>query len=327
MPDLHQSEVEGKLNELENKLDRLRALYDSFFQGFERTPPLTLRKDVVRIFNELSKVEIRRTALRFRLQMLMQRFSQFKTLWNRTEREIEEGRYRKHRKRAETRDRERTSRGQLPARDLAAIAAIRNRLGDEAAAEAERKRRAAHGLSDPMGQAGAGHIGHVSAGAGLSAGATPSGQPQAGQPSSASASGDGSTDAGQAAADFLASLGGSAPTTKPAKSAANIRGVSSDELRTEADRISFLRDRFGIAAPAQRPAPPKQSDSIDALYSRLMKVRSGLDGGAPAPDPARFRQSVERQAAQLRSKHSGKNVEFDVVVREGRAYIKPILKD
>lgn len=337
MADLHETEIEGALNELEMKLDRLRALYDQFFQGYERTPPLTLRKDVVRMLNDLQRAEIRRTALRFRLQMSMQRFSQFKTLWSRTEREMDEGRFKRHRKRAESRDKQAAERGELSARDIAAIEAVRARLGEDAAIEAERKRRAALGLaSTPTSSSPGARVGE----------STGAGTPVPAERAAAATSGgstDSSTDAGQAAADFMASLtgGGKAAPAAPAAEAP-IRGVSADELKSQAARIQFLKEKFGMsgaaaAAAAQRAtggnaAQPTASaasaapsgDAIDKLYQRLVQTRSSLNTSAPPPDPSKFRSSVEKQAAQLREKHGYKRVDFDVVVKDGKAYIKPI---
>lgn len=83
------------MNELEERIDRLRALYEQYFQGIERIEPLTLRKEVARRIHDLRREQIRNTGLRYRFQMLVQRFNSFQQYWGRVTREIEAGTYRR----------------------------------------------------------------------------------------------------------------------------------------------------------------------------------------------------------------------------------------
>jgi hypothetical protein len=87
--------IAGRLDELERKTERLRALYESFFMGVERRPPLAPRQDLNRLMLEMQQVSIRNAALRFRFQSLLQRWTLLATYWNRTLREIESGTYRR----------------------------------------------------------------------------------------------------------------------------------------------------------------------------------------------------------------------------------------
>lgn len=84
-------EIEKQLEELETRLDRLRALYEQYFLGIERTEPFVQKKDVERRFQQLRAVQIRNTALRFRFQTLVQRYTTYLTYWQRITRQIEEG--------------------------------------------------------------------------------------------------------------------------------------------------------------------------------------------------------------------------------------------
>jgi phosphoglycolate phosphatase-like HAD superfamily hydrolase len=79
------------LDELENRLDRLRILYDQYFTGIERSPPSVQHKDVERRIQVLRKMQLRNGAHRFRFQTLVQRYTTYLQYWQRIMRKIEEG--------------------------------------------------------------------------------------------------------------------------------------------------------------------------------------------------------------------------------------------
>jgi hypothetical protein len=89
------SEVERELEELETRIERLRALYEQYFMGLEKLEPLIPKKDVERRIWVLRRVQVRNTGLRFKFQMLIQRFNTFQQYWLRVVREIENGTYRR----------------------------------------------------------------------------------------------------------------------------------------------------------------------------------------------------------------------------------------
>jgi len=89
------AQVEHELGELELKLERLRALYEQYFLGLEKLEPRVLRKEVDRIFWTLRREQVRNTGLRFKFQMLIQRYNTYQQYWTRVVREIESGTYRR----------------------------------------------------------------------------------------------------------------------------------------------------------------------------------------------------------------------------------------
>jgi hypothetical protein len=89
------SEIERELEELESRIERLRALYEQYFMGLEKLEPQIPRKDVERRIWILRREQIRNTGLRFKFQMLIQRFNTFQQYWSRVAREIENGTYRR----------------------------------------------------------------------------------------------------------------------------------------------------------------------------------------------------------------------------------------
>jgi hypothetical protein len=81
------------LDDLERRLDRLRALYEQYFQGIERIEPSQERASLHNAVLELRKEKTRNSALRFRINQIVARMSTFENYWNRICRQIEEGTY------------------------------------------------------------------------------------------------------------------------------------------------------------------------------------------------------------------------------------------
>jgi hypothetical protein len=89
------AQIEHELEDLEGRLERLRALYEQYFLGLEKLEPTVLRKDVDRKLWVLRREQIRNTGLRFKFQMLIQRYNTYQQYWTRVVREIENGTYRR----------------------------------------------------------------------------------------------------------------------------------------------------------------------------------------------------------------------------------------
>lgn len=84
-------EIQLALDELETRLDRLRALYEQYFTGIEKAVPAVQHKDVERRIQILRKASLRNTAQRFRFQTLIQKYTTYLQYWQRILRRIEEG--------------------------------------------------------------------------------------------------------------------------------------------------------------------------------------------------------------------------------------------
>lgn len=94
-------QLDNAIDDLEVRLERLRSLYEQYFLGIEKIEPSVARKDVDRRIWQLRREKIRNTARRFRLQQIVQRYNTFQQYWQRICREIENGTYRRHLLRAE----------------------------------------------------------------------------------------------------------------------------------------------------------------------------------------------------------------------------------
>jgi len=86
-------EVDHALEELEGRIERLKALYEQYFMGIEKLEPLVPRKDVDRRIQILRREQVRNTAQRFKFQTLVQRYNSFQQYWARVAREIDQGTY------------------------------------------------------------------------------------------------------------------------------------------------------------------------------------------------------------------------------------------
>jgi hypothetical protein len=86
-------EFDIALSDLETRIDRLRALYENWFRGYEKTEPSVPRKDAERRVYALRKELPRNTALRFRYHQTYLKYTTLANYWQRTARQIEEGTY------------------------------------------------------------------------------------------------------------------------------------------------------------------------------------------------------------------------------------------
>ncbi len=100
---MEQAEIERIVDDLDTDLDRLRALYDQYFMGLQKIEPMVLRKEIDRRLYAVRREQIRNTGVRFRFNMISQRYNTFQTYWGRICRQIEEGTYKRHMLRAKER--------------------------------------------------------------------------------------------------------------------------------------------------------------------------------------------------------------------------------
>ena len=123
--------LEQVITELEQKLDRLRVLYEQYFLGIEKIPPTNRQRDVVRIIREIGNYHIQSSAPKFRYTALVQRFNVHRAYWARNVREIEEGTYKRHRFKVERRELARSGE-KIDNAELAKRAMLQRMLGDDA---------------------------------------------------------------------------------------------------------------------------------------------------------------------------------------------------
>lgn len=93
---MNAEELSQAVDELDLRLERLRVLYEQYFQGIEKIPPNIVQKDVERRIWVLRREKIRNTGTRFKFQQIIQRYNTIGSYWMRIMREIENGTYKRH---------------------------------------------------------------------------------------------------------------------------------------------------------------------------------------------------------------------------------------
>lgn len=320
-------QIDIALSELETRVDRLRALYEQYFMGIERLEPHVPRKDVERRFNELRKVPFRNTARRFKFQTLVQRYSTMQQYWQRICREIENGTYKRHKLRAEKAfgpltdllraPRDETERGDAEERERpdprdlsgesdASDDALRAAL---AAAEAAVEERAEPGRG-LLGQL-RGRTNGEGPGAALPLGNLP--RPQVALP--------------PPPAVKLPPLPGAparpvppGPPPSPPARASEERTDTGVRRAPVEPRVQTEPARPVVAATAAH----LDDDRIQKLHREYLDARAKTN--ATPVSYEKLAQNIRDTERKLREQHGGKNVDFEVVIKDGKAILKPKLR-
>ena len=85
--------VQQELDDLDPKVDKLRTTFEMYFQGIERRAPEMERDAIKRRTQALRRLNVRNTALKFRINQMVAKMTSYENYWNRILRQIEEGTY------------------------------------------------------------------------------------------------------------------------------------------------------------------------------------------------------------------------------------------
>jgi hypothetical protein len=310
-----------RCSELESELAELRALYETYFMGNERVPPLKQHDLFKRALQKLKGAQIRQTAVKFRMDSITQKLTTFERLWERTLKEIEAGTYKRDLARLKRHSKPKKAAGaaaddfqideDLDLSDLDADSGADDLASALKEAEAAAESRAAKppALAPPVKPV----TGAVPALKPLTppipltpaikpltppipsvATPRPSGPPKitaavpAGSPPPIAA---------------RAPVSGSSPAFKPAASAS-------------------------VRPPAAGGADGGLSDTkVKAIYDAyvMAKKRCGEDTRAVTLDSVA--SSLRKQVPELMKQHNAKTVEFKVVIKDGKAVLRALPKE
>ncbi len=286
-------EFEIRLSDAEVQLSRIKHLYEQWFQGIERIEPQIPRKQFDRSLHELRKISPRNTALRFRFQTLIQRYTTLQTYWRRIGRQIEEGTYR---------------------RDL--LRARQRREAGRAEREQERQRRSSSPLElDPNADVNLDE---------LIADASDSMDEllKAPEPSSKVATLDLEQPEATAPAEPAPSAAPQSelPTTrfgKPKSRRPSPRRAKSSPAITPSRRAPPA-----IAARSRGPGDARMRQ----IYESYVEAKRNNNERTDKIDYETVAKSLKKMVPKLDRKHKGKRVDFKVVVKDGKVGIKPVVK-
>jgi len=290
-------EFEIMLSDAEVQLSRIKHLYEQWFQGIERIEPQIPRKQFDRMLHALRKEQPRNTAMRFRFQTLIQRYTTLQTYWRRIGRQIEEGTYR---------------------RDL--LRARRRREASRAARAQDRQRRSSGPLElDPNDDVSMDQLI-----------AEASDRMDELRRAPEVASNDAPLDE-QETATTLQNIRaqGVRPPTADTHDAPTARFS-----KPKSNRPTPRKPTPNNVAPSSRRAPPPIAARskgpgearMRQIYENYVEAKRGNNERTDKIDYESVAKSLKKMVPKLDRKHKGKRIDFKVVVIDGKVGIKPVVK-
>ena len=290
-------EFEIMLSDAEVQLSRIKHLYEQWFQGIERIEPQIPRKQFDRALHELRKVKPRNTALRFRFQTLIQRYTTLQTYWRRIGRQIEEGTYRRDLLRARRRRKAARAQreyeqhgGSSPPLELDPDADLSM---DELIADASDRMDELLKAPKPSSKVATLDLD----------------QPDATPPSK------------------------TAPGPQPAV-APQAEPQTARFGKPQSRRPALMRERSNpVITPSRRAPPPIAARSkgpgdarMRQIYDSYIEAKRNNNERTDKIDYETVAKSLKKMVPKLDRKHKGKRVDFQVVVKDGKVGIKPVVK-
>ena len=284
-------EFEITLADAEVQLSRIKHLYEQWFQGIERIEPQIARKQMERTIHLLRKEQPRNTALRFRFQTLIQRYTTLQTYWRRIGRQIEEGTYR---------------------RDL--LRARRRRDAAREEREANRNRRSSSPLKlDPSQDMDVDQLIEQASDRmdELLKAPTPGSNAK-------------SLDLDESNAARVPR-----PTSTPEAGAPSATFAKPQSKRPQPTRPRPNPAVTPARKPAP-PIAPRAKGPGDArmrqIYESYVEAKRRNNERTDKVDYETVAKSLKKMVPKLDRKHKGKRVDFTVVVKDGKVGIKPVVK-
>jgi hypothetical protein len=360
---VEQAEIETLVEELENRVERLRALYEQYFMGIERVEPLILRKDVDRRLWVLWREQIRNTGLRFRMHTAIQRYNTYQQYWMRICREIENGTYQRDLRRAA----ERFGDGALTA-----LGKRRKKMFDKGVAKKNERdvaRQKAGAPTDagapvsppaaPAPRESAPRTTPASSrpapalpGFGRPAAArrapAPRAAPETFEPLELDMLSDFVGEGGDLRAAPVPSINVPSAGTRPAeipRSGAQVHKPSppDDEiepatLRPPPMRPAAPREKPPAARPglgaigAAGPAAPGPADEdlpttrLRQIYGQYVDAKRRCNESTANLTFDKISKDLRDTALKLRQKHTGKKIDFEIVLKNGTPVLRPVVK-
>ena len=290
-------EFEIMLSDAEIQLSRIKHLYEQWFQGIERIEPQIPRKQFDRALHALRKETPRNTALRFRFQTLIQRYTTLQTYWRRIGRQIEEGTYR---------------------RDL--LRARRRREAGRAEREQERLRRSSGPVQlDPDADVNMDQL--------IAEASERIDELKRAPAVAANAGAADAEDTTTTLQSIRAQRARPPAAQKPQAPAARFS-------KPKSKRPVAAKETPRTASSANRRAPPEIASRskgpgearMRQIYDSYVEAKRSNNERTDKIDYERVAKSLKKMVPVLDRKHKGKRIDFKVVVKDGKVGIKPVVK-
>jgi hypothetical protein len=316
-------EIEATINEFEKKLDRLKILYEQYFMGIEKREPLVPLKDVVRVMRLLDNEQIRNTGLRFRFRNLVQRFNVYRTYWNRTLREIEKGTYHRDLSRLR-RSLERKGIEMPKVGTLRSVADVERAMANaaEAAQRPSDDTDRLPALDNPVAEV-----------RGMPADQLRGRLPEP-EPSFGPIDLDDEPEE-ETARRAIAQQVTARPSRPPRPRSTPDLHADGPDLPPRPPSSPGMRPPPARtpSSPGMRPPPARTPSSppasaaptdpeIQSLYRRFVKAKQLCGEDTSSVHYESLKKSIEHQLPKIKKMYEGRDVEFQVVIRNGRAVLK-----
>lgn len=137
----------------------------------------------------------------------------------------------------------------------------------------------------------------------------------------------------------------SRPSTKPPAQASGDAASQDTASRVDAAARAAARDAAARAAARdaarssegqreQKPSPPARVEDdaglpdqrLRQIYSKYVDTRRASNESTAGLTYEKLAASLRAQAVKLKATHSKKNVDYDVIVKDGKTVLKPILR-
>jgi hypothetical protein len=298
---LSPEQFDQEVSQLEVNLDRLRALYEQYFLGIERIEPSVARKTVDRQFWELKRITMRNTARRFRFQTLVQRYNTLQQHWMKVCRQIENGTYPRHIKRAKQRGGD----TELSLRKPTLTARTRDEASEPA--DAPPPAIAAAGASPVQATDEQPRQNPTNAEPPRANRGTPTSEPH--------------------------------PSSSRPSRRISLRPISNDDAQKIRSTLPPAPPAKAVPPPLKREGKKKMigqtstaaahnitDERVGGLYQELQRVRRRLNQDETDISLEALSRSLRATEARLKAKYAGKRIDFRVEIFNGKAVIKPTVK-
>ncbi len=324
--------------EMARGLEELRLTFEQYFMGNERVPPQEKRATYVGQLRRLKESgAIRNTVAKFQLNNLWSKYQTYDQMWNRILTQIEEGTYKRDRFKVGLRKKQAAA-GPVPAEQVEELELEDLDFSVEEADDAPPVAPARPAVPAPMPMAA-----RPAGPAPLAAPPRPGGPVPAAQPAAIPATflqrgtAPGAPGAPQAGAPAFAPRPAAPPGVAgaaPVRAQPTMGPVTSQPPRPAAPPNAAMPRPAAAAAPA-RPAtaPPAaarpQGDISDDYLRRIERTLSDTRkkiGDATETNFDTLKAQLAKQVPLIKQQHGAKSVEFQVVVKDGKALLKAIPK-
>jgi len=336
-------EQQEMVAEMARGLEELRLIFEQYFMGNERVPPQEKRANYVGQLRRLKESgAIRNTVAKFQLNNLWSKYQTYVQMWNRILTQIEEGTYKRDRFKVGLRKKQ-VSAGPVPAEEIQELELEEIDFSvdevDEAPVAPARPVAAAP-APPPMAArpAAPSPLAAPPRPGGPVPPAQPAGMPatflQRGTaPSSAPGSAPATAAVGSPAMAprpaVTPGVPGAAPRAQPA-----MGPVTSQPPRPAAAPNAAMPRPAAAAAPARPATAPAaaarpQGDISDDYLRRIERTLSDTRkkiGDATETNFDTLKAQLAKQVPLIKQQHGAKSVEFQVVVKDGKALLKAIPK-